>query len=111
MIFTNCVTEPAVTKTVSKKTVSAENATPASLLVIKEVFRQENVVRATRKIKISLFIHPPIKKDIGTPLQHGSRAQPRYPAYKRLTPSYCIWRQRSFQNPVFRPPRSAVRSG
>ena len=41
MIFTDSVTDPVVTKTVSKNNVSAENVTAASLPVIKELFRQE----------------------------------------------------------------------
>jgi hypothetical protein len=55
MIFTDCVTDPVVTKTVSKDNVSAENNTMASLLVIKEFFRQERTSRATDTTSRSLF--------------------------------------------------------
>ena len=58
MIFTDCVTEPVVVKTVSKLTVSDEKFRMASLLVMKESFLQEKIRRKINDgiSSIGLFI-------------------------------------------------------
>ena len=56
MIFTDCVTEPVLVKTVSKKIVSAEKFIDASGLVIKEFFLHEMKITTRDNISSKVLL-------------------------------------------------------